>query len=89
MGVEDNARGMIISSDDGFNFTKPEKAYGELSEYVKDPIYGLRWKCRFERTQIMMKGDNPYAMTCGAIGGKYKSSSAVIFEIDLEALNKK
>ncbi|MGX9522717.1 glycoside hydrolase family protein [Vibrio mediterranei] len=87
MGVNDNARGIIMSSEDGIHFSDPQLAYHEVAHYVDEPRFGLRREGRYERPQIIKDHNElPIALVGAAMGGKYGTSSPALFMIDHETL---
>ncbi|QIA63523.1 glycosyl hydrolase family 43 [Vibrio astriarenae] len=86
MGLQDHVRGIIMSSIDGITFNDPELAFHGVSQYSDETIVELKDMARsgnYERPQIIKDLDGaPVALICASTGGKYGTSSPVLFKID-------
>lgn len=81
MGVFNHQYGLYVESDDGIKWTRPRIAYYGLGHYVDEKSDIPETQNRLERAQMLMKDGVPEYMFCAARGGKYNTSSPVVFKI--------
>ncbi|MFI3206186.1 MAG: glycoside hydrolase family protein [Clostridia bacterium] len=81
MGVFNHEYGLYIKSENGIDWSEPEIGYYQADKYFKEEILEISREGRFERPQMLMNGENPEYLFCAFRGGKYKTSSGVVFKI--------
>ncbi|CAK6715219.1 putative protein with arabinanase domain [Vibrio harveyi] len=84
MGIENNTRGVYMTSQDGIQWSEPTTAFRELSYYSNEPLLGLEREGRFERPQVLFQQGKPTALFCAVIGGKYGTSTSSILKLKLD-----
>ncbi len=82
MGVFNHEVGLYIESEDGISWTEPTVSYLAATEYFDEALPGISRQGRFERPQLLMKGDKPEYLFCAYRGGKYVTSSGVVLKIN-------
>jgi len=82
MGFYNHEYGLFFTSQDGIAWSEtPEVAYKDAPTYFDEKPNGLDREGRFERPQILMKNDRPDHLFCAFRGGRYQTSSGVVFRV--------
>ena len=83
MGVFNHEVGLIMESTDGLAWSEPKIAYQAARVYVDQPPppahltkYG-----RFERPQLLLRGERPIYLFTASQGGRYQTASGFLFKI--------
>ncbi len=84
MGRFDHEVGIILESEDGIHWSEPKISYFGYSHYLRQPPApsNLKKYGRFERPQILMQNGKPTHLFVASQGGKYVTSSALVFEVE-------
>jgi len=85
MGCFDHQVGIILESEDGIHWSKPQISYFGVSHYIRQPTAPsyLKKYGRFERPQILLKGERPTNLFVTSQGGKYMTSSPFVFKVEI------
>lgn len=78
MGVIHPRVGLIVTSDDGLNWSAPEMGYRKSSWYFDEEAN------RFERPQVLFLDGRPAYLFLSLKGGKYGTSTGAVLKIDPE-----
>jgi hypothetical protein len=72
-----------MESPDGLSWSEPRIAYQPVRSYLEEPPapahltkYG-----RFERPQLLLRGERPAYLFTAAQGGRYQTASGFVFEV--------
>jgi hypothetical protein len=82
MGVFNHSLGIIMTSQNGIDWSEPQIAYKSLADYVKEPPAPAHLKKygRLERPMLLLENNSPTWLFGASQGGKYMTSSAFIFK---------
>jgi hypothetical protein len=84
MGYYDDRRGIYMHSKDGLNWSKPERAFEEVSHYLQQPPAPSHLKKygRFERPQLLLDAKGkPIYLFVTTQGGAFNTSSPFVFKL--------
>ncbi|MDR0414604.1 MAG: hypothetical protein LBH84_04220 [Prevotellaceae bacterium] len=84
MGYYDHTVGLVFESEDGLRWSPPQVAWWGMAAYFQEPSAAphLSRYGRVERPQALMKNGAPAYLFGAAQGGKYNTSSGVIFKVE-------
>jgi len=83
MGIYSQRDGLYMESKDGVHWSKPVKAYDELSTYLSLPKgdKNLKKYGRLERPNLLIRNGKPAYLIGATQGGQYNTSSGFVFKI--------
>lgn len=82
MGFYNHEYGLLLESEDGIEWGRPEIAFLDAPSYFGENLPGLDREGRFERPQLLMRDGRPEYLFCAYRGGAYRTSSGAVLKVN-------